>query len=332
MKGRIFGTVLGLSVLLALGVAAAPRPAAAASAGRLGSVVVQTVPSLAGVAVQFDGLSTVTGPAGQATFSAVPLKDAATRVGVKTQVVSGGLRVSLYRVVIDPNHPSFQRRLLLELTEDKRVSISVVTPDGRRVDPSGITGLSMTDNLGRTLTLAGSQVAGPVWMEALVPALGKDGIYGRLVTYTLQSVMVRGSNVVNQGRLRLVPFSASTWVIHGLFFDLSIHATDALAGSPAGTSVKLVFPDQSERTLTMGSAHAARFVDIPRGQYTVVVQGGVMNLRSPLRLSRDQELSEKVVTTGDAALLLLVVGGGAALAYFFGAYRRRAGSLPAARG
>ena len=85
--GRMFGAVLGISVSLAFGAAAAPRPAAAASTGRLGSVIVQTVPSLAGVVVRLDGVGTVTGQAGQATFSAVPLSEAATRVSVKTQVV-----------------------------------------------------------------------------------------------------------------------------------------------------------------------------------------------------------------------------------------------------
>ena len=329
---RVLGAVLGVLGLAAFGVAADPPSAAAASTERSGSVVVQTVPSLAGVVVQLDGFSAVTGKSGQATFSAVPLEDAATRVGVKTQVVSDGTRISLYRVAIDSNHPSLQRRLLLELSEAKRVRISVVTPDGRRIAPSRITGLSMTDNLGRTLNLSGRQLAGPVWLEALVPALGKGGIYGRLVTYALQSVVVRGSNVVNQGQWRLLPLSTPKWVIHGLFFDLSVRATDALAGSPAGTSVKLVFPDRSEQTLRIGPLHGARFLDIPRGEYTVVVEGGVMNLRAPLHLSRNQELSEKVVTSGDAALVVFVVGGGAALAYLFGTHRRRTGALPTARG
>nr|MDA8263541.1 hypothetical protein [Actinomycetota bacterium] len=98
---RMLGAVVGVFVLAAFGVAAEPPSAAAASGERLGSVVVQTVPSSAGVAVQLDGFSAVTGQSGQATFSAVPLKDAATRVGVKTQVVSDGTRVSLYRVAID---------------------------------------------------------------------------------------------------------------------------------------------------------------------------------------------------------------------------------------
>ncbi len=333
--GRPAAAALGILTLLVLGVAAAQAPASAASAMSapgVGSVVIQTVPSLPGVTIRLGGLSALSDGAGRATFSAVPLSGAAARVGVKAQVVSDGLRVRLYRVGIDPYHPSFQRRLLVELAEDRQVDITVVTPNGKAVDPSGITGLSMTDNLGSTLTLGGKQLSRPVWLESLIPALGKDGIYGRLVTYTLQSVTVHGSNVVNQGQLRLVPFSASKWVIHGLFFDLSVRATDALAGSPAGTKVKLVFPDKSNITKAMGSLHSARFADLPRGDYTVIVQGGVMNLRSPLRLSRDQELSEKVVTTGDAALSMLVVLGGAALLYAFGNYRRRTAPRPAGGG
>lgn len=329
---RTAGAVLGILALLGLGSLAAPPRAAAATSAGAGTVIVQTVPSLPGVTVQLDGHSAVSDAAGKATFSAVPLGDAAARVAVKEQVIPDGLRVRLYRVAVDPNHPSFQRRLLAELAEERQVAIAVVTPGGKTVTPSEISGLIMTDNLGRSLSLPGKVLARPVWLEALVPALGKDGIYGRLVTYTLQSVMVHGSNVVNQGQLRLVPYSASKWVIHGLFFDLSVRATDALAGSPAGTSVRLVFPDKSEITTTMGGAHSARFVDIPRGDYTVIVQGGVMNLRSPVRLSRDQELSEKVVTTGDAGLAMLVLGGGAALLYLLGNYRRRGAPRPAEGG
>ena len=321
-------TLLGLEFPLLP--AQAAYAAGTSAAAQVGTVLVQTIPSLSGVKVGYAGRVATTDSAGVATFDSVPLDTAAKRVSVATQTVSGGLSVRLYRVSVDPNHPNHQRRLLAELAEERSVAVSLETPSGAKVPPAEITTLTLTDNLGRTLTFKGAQLAKPIWLAALLPVQAKGGVDARLVTYSLQSVIVRGANVVNQGQLRLVPFSTSRLVVRGLFFDLTVAATDALAGSPAGTSVRLIYPDKSQSTVKLGPLHRVDFVGLPRGDYTVLVQAGVMNLKSPLRLSRDLRMSEKVVTTGDAGALLALLGGGAALLYGLGTRRRhraRAGEL-----
>lgn len=283
---------------------ASPTLAAPLASATAGIVTVQTVPALAGVRLSLDGTSAVTGAAGSAVISDRQLDGAAQRLAVADQQVNGGLRVSLDRVVNVPDHPLFHRVLLVDLDEDRAVNIAVDTPQGSPVPGADITSVTLQDSLGRTLQIAGSELIRPVWLASRRPVPDATGVAGRNVIYTVTSVVVHGTDIVSGGRLHFEPDQTTYWKIPGIFFTLTVQGDDPLGGRPAGSSLRLVYPDRSVVQVPLDSHHQARLTDLPRGDYKLQIRGGFVSLTTQLRLSRNQTVTQVVITKGDA----LVVG------------------------
>ena len=283
---------------------ASPAVATPLASTTAGIVTVQTVPALAGVRLSLDGISAVTGADGSALISDRQLDGAAQRLAVVDQQVNAGLRVSLDKVVNVPDHPLFHRLLLANLDEDRAVNIAVDTPQGSPVPGADVTSLTLQDSLGRTLQLAGRELSGPVWLASRRPVPDSTGVAGRNVIYTVASVIVHGTDIVSGGRLHFEPDQTTNWKIPGIFFTLTVQGDDPLGGKPAGSSVRLVYPDHSVVQVPLDSHHQARLTDLPRGNYKLQIRGGLVSLTTQLRLSRNQSVTQVVITDGDA----LVVG------------------------
>jgi hypothetical protein len=152
-----------------------------------------------------------------------------------------------------------------------------------------------------------------------------------VVTYSVQSVIVRGTNVVNAGQLRFTASHSLTWTVPVILRSLSVVGNNLLTGGPAGTSVQLTYPDGYRRTVPLGPQHRVTITDLPRGTYGVKILGGAVPLSSTVRLSRNQTADEVVITLGDlfevfalgAALIAAVVAAGV-----LGRRRRHALSHP----
>jgi hypothetical protein len=296
---------VGLSVLACLPVAASASPAQAVTAPRTVNIVV--VPSLAGVHFTLDGIPAVTGPGGTATMADSDLVGAAQHLAIPQQQLGPDLRVSLDRVSNNPNHGEFSRLLVAELDEDRAVSIKLLTPQRTYLPFDHVTAVTLNDSLGRTTQISHSQLESPVWLAASRPAQVKSGITGRLVTYSVKSVMIRGTNVVNSGQLRFTTNRSLTWDVPVILHSLTINANDLLAGAPAGTSVKVTYPNQTTVTVPLGPGHRVTLTDLPRGSYGLRVIGGLVPLASTVHLSKDQTATEIVVTAGDVVEALVLV-------------------------
>ncbi len=316
--GALVGIMIAVVAGTGVGLAA---PASAATNPR--TVKVQVVPELAGVNFTLGGTPGVTGPGGSAVVPDTNLAGAAAQLGVPNQNVLPTVRVRLDRVATDPNHGVFTRTLLAELDEDRLVQIQPLTPKGLALPTSKVTSVTLTDTLGRTLTYSGKQLASPIWLESSVPAQVGGGVGGRLVTYSVKSVIIRGSNVVNSGQSRFTPGSTSNakqpvFAIPVILYNLTIEANDLLAGAPSGKTALLTYPDHSVAAVALGPTHRVVLKDLPRGTYQLKVKGSLVPLGSTIRLSRSQTATQLLVTPGDAAeiaflvlvLLAIVVGAG----------------------
>jgi hypothetical protein len=281
------------------------------------------VPSIAGVHFTLEGVRGVTGPGGSATVVVPQLRDAARQLVVPGQQLGSNLRVSLDRVANDPDHGVFSRRLVAELDEDRAVTIQPITPERDPVPIAQVSSVTMTSSLGRTVRLDGAQLRGPIWLAASRPARLSAGVGGRSVTYAIDSVVVRGANVVNSGQIRFDPKQSSVWTVPSLFYTLTIQASDILAGGPAGSSVKLTYPDGAVMTVPLGARHRATIADLPRGTYHLEVNGGVWPLISTVRLSRSQTATQAVATVGDLVLVLVIGLSAVAVVVAAGALGRR---------
>lgn len=313
----------GSAVAVAVSLIAVAPAAGAAPAPRTVDVVV--VPNYAGVQFTLDGMSEVTGPGGVAVVNDPNLSTAASTVSVPQQTLSPDLRVKLDRVASDPNHGVFSRKLVVELDADRAVSLHLISPQGKPVPLRQVDSVTLNDSVGRTITLTHSQLRGPVWLSASRPSTVAQGVTDRNITYSIKSAIISGSNAVNSGQLRFDTRRSLTWNVPVILHSLTVVGNDLMAGRPAGSSVRLTYPNGAVRVVPFGPGHRVTLTDLPRGNYGVKVQGGLVPLASTVRLSKDQTATEIVVTAGNALeilAILLVVAGVITAAAIIGRRRR----------
>lgn len=309
----------GLALLSFVVVITGAAPAAqAAPSPRTVHVVV--VPNLPNVQFTLDGMHAVTDSHGTATLSDSNLAGAAQSLTLPPQQLSPDLRVSLHRVANNPNHGPFTRNLVAELDEQRAVSIHLLKPQGSELALSQVTSVTLNDSLGGTTTLGSSQLRGVVWLSSSRPTPVSNGVAGtgRLVIYSVKSVMIRGTNVVNSGQQTFATNRSLVWNVSVILHSLTVEGNDLLAGAPAGNSVQLTYPNRTRQTFQFPTNHRVTLLDLPRGTYQVKVNGGLVPLTSTVHLSRDQRVTELVVTTGDVlemmamalALVVIIVGVG----------------------
>ena len=288
----------GVTAASAVAVGLAPT---AASAATPRTVEVLVVPEYAGVHLTVDGIPVVTGPGGTQTIVDPDLGGAASHVVLPQQQLSRTLRVATDRVTVDPNHGPFSRRLIVELDADTAVTLHLVSPQRMAVPPGEVQRVTLSDSLGGTIQIGASELRSPVWLPSSRPSSAPSGVDNRLVTFSVQSVMVDGSNIVNSGQLRFAANRSLTWTVPVILRSLTVVGNDLLAGSPAGTSAQITYPNGFRRTVAFGPHHRVTLSNLPRGSYGVKVLGGVLPLASTVRLSRNQTDVEIVVTAGDVA-------------------------------
>jgi hypothetical protein len=315
--------VFGCTFAVLASLVASGAAAGAATAPRVVSVTV--VPALAGVQFTLDGVAGVTGPGGTATVADSNLAGAAAGLTVPAQQLTSNLRVSLDRVANDPNHGSFSRSLVAELDEDRAVTVRMITPQRKVLPIAQVSKMTLSDSIGRTIHLSPKQLKGPIWLASSRPTQVHSGVANRLVTYSVKSVMIRGTNVVNIDQLRFTAGSLA-WNIPVILHSLTVVGNDLLAARPAGKRVTLTYPNLTKVTVPFGPDHRVTITDLPRGTYKVKVSGGIVALASSVRLSRDQTATEIVVTGGDVAeitALILVAAAVVAAAGVIGRRRRQ---------
>ena len=291
--------------LLACGASVLAFAPSATAAPAPRTVAIQMVPPLAGVHFTLNGLPYVTSEGGVATVPDANLNQ--LQLNVVPQAWGYGAQVQLDRVATEPSHAVFQRKLLAELDVNQLVTITFLTPKRGLLPVSQVSSVTLNNSLGSTRRYTQAELEKPILLAASRPAKVKTGVGSRTVTYGVKAVMIKGSNVVNSDQIRFVATRTTTVPIRVILHSLTIDGNDLLAGAPAGSSVRITYPDQSVRTVPLGPGHRVTLQDLPRGTYKVKVNGGLVPLASTVRLSKDQTATEIVVTAGDGAELAAVV-------------------------
>jgi len=120
----------------------------------------------------------------------------------------------------------------------------------------------------------------------------------------VQSIVIRGSNVVDSGRQTFRPAAGAEPTFTAQFHDLTITAHDALFGSRIGSSAVLTYPDGSSLTVALGPRHTTMLPQLPRGSYSLTVRAGVAIVAADVfTLSKDRTADVAVISSKDLSIL-----------------------------
>jgi hypothetical protein len=294
-----------------------PRPARAATvAPSPVTLTVRTVPALPDVRFMLDGAALTTGGDGTAAHTGQHNFSQHTLRLLDSTVVQHDRRYRFTRWAgqRDPDQAFGATVDGLPMRADYTVTAAFsvwcpVTPrftgqHGRVLDPAHIAQVTVRSDAGQSASLRPS---GTTWLQCSRPVARSSTVRSQQVQYSVQNVMVSGTNVVHAGIERFWPARTRAPRITGYFHDLTITAHDALFGGGAGREALVTLPDHTVVAEPLGPGHTATLRNLPQGSYQVRVKaGGAIVSTQTLRLSRDVTVDLTAVSLID----LLALGGG----------------------
>jgi hypothetical protein len=287
------------------------------------TITIQTVPALADVHFTFDGSELITDGAGRTSYTddhnfnkhtialvdtAIDLPDRHYRFArwAGQRDPSQAFRPSVGGLPMRANYT-----VTAAFTVQYPVTARFVDDKGRPVDTGPISAVKIKSDAGQVLDFPKN---GTIWLDGTLPAYRKSELVENDIVYSLQSVVLGGTNIVDAGRQKFSPAKSPTVTFTGQFYDLTVRAHDAMFSSNTGSQAKVTYPDGRVRSVPLGSSGTATLQGLPRGQYKVTITGGGgVVLAEVFVLSRDKELDVAVVTLLDVAaigLVLLLVAAG----------------------
>jgi hypothetical protein len=310
--------VLGVIAAVSLGGTAAAPPALASPARASVrpwpiTITIRTVPSLPGVRFAFDGTPIVTGPQGstsvteQHNFTAHSLKLA------ETQLSASGRRYTFVRWAgqRDPDQafrPTVQG-LPMRANYTVTASFAVMCPvsprlaqqDGAALAAARVAQITLRNNLGQPAALRPS---GTTWLPCSWPVYRGSLLSSTDLQYSVQSMLVSGTNTVHAGVERFRPSRTPNPKLTGYFYTLAITAHDAIFGGVVGSYALLTMPDRTVRRVPLGPRHVATVSNLPQGDYQVQIKArGASVPAQTFRLSKDQTANLAAVTRNDIAVV-----------------------------
>ncbi len=283
-------------VVVATAVLLVPLVGEANAAGQGADTIVETIPPTPNLPIVYGGITYSTDRHGVALLPPQLIG----RPRVPPTTFSAGRRAVFQRWY----GRSVRLRAALDIYY--RVRLRYVDLRGRLVDPDTVDSIQIRSSIGershpasRILWLRGTRV---------VPLNG--GLESKPIYYTIERVVVGGSNVVNESQQKFFPARQHGVTVQLLFYRARFRSRDAFFGFPVGDRVRLTFPRGSTRRYRLGGDGTVVIPSLPRGSYHVEVEGGGISLGGPVALSRDQDVKVGVVSYLDLAVVA------AALAFF----------------
>jgi hypothetical protein len=274
-------------------------PAVAAQGERGSLHTVRLIPPIADVEVVFRGETFRTDDRGRVRIPAVSPEAVEGSLRVPTQEVADGVRVEQNRWYPD---------LQLALDVYRRVSFAFTDRPGLDIDTATIPTITLKSTVGGVYRYRGAELDAEHWLHAERVTTVQAGALARPITYSVQRVMVDGTNVVNRSQQRFDPTQVQDVSIWLLFFPAEFQVRDAVFGFPIGSSIRLTFPDGRELVLPLEDGRVS-VRSLPRGEYEVSADGPGLTLSVPLALSRPQDAEIMFLSYYDLAAAALVLVG-----------------------
>jgi hypothetical protein len=277
------------------------------------TMTLKTVPALAGVHFTVDGQQLVTDSHGMTSYTAEHDFAGHRLTVLSSSVTTADKRYEFNRWAgqRDPNQ-AFSRTVsglpmrgnyvvTAAFAVQHKVTPRVVRQDGTPLDPAEVNSIVARSDNGSMVNLP---LTSPTWLDATRPAFHHSILSAEPVTYSLQTVMVRGTNVVDAGRQTFTPTTTLNPTFTTQFYDLVITGHDAIFKSGLGSTATVTYPDGGTQTVLLDSKHTATLTDLPRGNYKVTLDAGraIVGVQQ-FGLSKDKTADLIVISALDLAIL-----------------------------
>jgi hypothetical protein len=279
------------------------------------SLRVRTVPEVPGVRIEVDRQVVTTDAHGRAEVDG--LSPGVHRLTLLDPTVKGdGTQLTFARWGDENYHPDRPvtiptygpERLQLGFDVSYLVSRTFVDQQGKPVPPKEISSIVMSSSAGGRFKAHAEE---PIWVKGARIIRSTTGLQLTDITYSVTSVTVDGTNVVNQGQQRFLATANATWSISTLFYDATFTVGDRLFGFRTGSRLLLRYPDGHTVTYPMDGG-SVTIPDLPRGSYTITVKGPGLQLSTPVAITRTTD-SHLVFLSYLDVLVILLIGLGSAV-------------------
>ena len=170
----------------------------------------------------------------------------------------------------------------------------------RGVPSQRVTSVTLRSDAGNDQTIRGATATR---LLSVRPVLQDSTLLAHPVLYSVQSVVIDGSNVVNAGAHQFRPTQRTDLTLALLLRRMHLRPRDFVFGHPVGSAVEVTYPDGRLHRYGLDPDGTLALEDLARGEYLVRVDAPGYSPGRPVALSRNQDVPLPVVTRLNFALL-----------------------------
>lgn len=208
--------------------------------------------------------------------------------------------VSAFTPSIQVNISSANTRLDAGFDVSRIVDLSFVDLEGEVIAPERVESVTLKSSLGGSQTF---DDVGTHWLQSGRAVRRSYGLDETQAIYSIESVMVRGSNLVNRSQQQFTLNEVRDWQIELILYSVNISVRDALFRFPLGSAILLEFPDGRTERLPLESGGDLTLDSLPRGEYVVSVEGPGISFSKTVALSRNQDVRLEFISYLDIAVV-----------------------------
>lgn len=308
-------SLTALTAVVLLGALLMPvTTAGAAPAPAFRTLTIRTAPPIAGVQVQLDGRTLVTGPDG--TTQTIVTKE--QRDAIKANRDAHLTMTSTQLTLPDQSRADFHgwydggyRYTPTDHSGQVEIAafdvsylthFSFVDVHGKAIAPAHVGRVELRDQRGATAVTRHDR---PLWLvgRSVVATGGRVSL--RDVQYRFTEVLIDGVNVVRRGQVRFWPRTTQSVTVPVIVFSVTFESHDALFGMPRGSQIEIQLENGTTRTYPMKDG-SVTVPGLTPGKYVVTVDTMGMGKESTFEFSRATTADIKIIDPLDLGLVLVV--------------------------
>lgn len=260
-------------------------------------VEIKTIPAVEGFPITLGDETVRTNELGIASFQTRDRQNLTERVKVKNQE----LQLEGREVRVEPSNKYLKAdEPTVAMDVFWRVGFSFVDPHGAPVDVGRIEYVQLTSGTGELLEIPANQ---NLWLQGSRVVTLNGGPQYKEIQWSIEAVKYASSNVVNSSQQRFEPAETEEVVVELLFYRTKVIVKDAFFGFVTGDAVLVTSPDGRVDRFPLAENGTVDLPSLPRGDYSIVVEGPGPVMARPVAISRNQILDLKFYSWLDIGLV-----------------------------